>query len=212
MDEKGSNKMMEFTDVGRIADCFVNYNLRLQSALNNSIWDKAVLLAQDVRNCWAIDKQIFLCGNGGSAANAMHIANDFLYGITTRTKSKRGLKVVALPANQSVLTCLGNDIGYENIFSYQLNSLGKENDLLIALSGSGNSPNIINVVLEAKKIGIKSYAILGYNGGRCKDIADVSLHFPVNDMQIAEDIQLIVGHMVMQWLRDNPVNGTEYSG
>lgn len=205
MDEEGSNKIMEFSDTGRIADYFSNYNLRLQSILNNLIWDKAVLLAQDVRNCWATDKQIFLCGNGGSAANAMHIANDFIYGIATRTKSKRGLKVVALPANQSVLTCLGNDIGYENIFSYQLSSLGKKNDLLMVLSGSGNSPNIVNAILEAKRIGMKSYALLGFNGGRCKDIADVPLHFPINDMQIAEDIQLVIGHMIMQWLRDNPV-------
>lgn len=197
---------MDFLDAGRIVDCFLNYNLRLQSVLNSIIWDKAVLLAQDVRNCWATDKQIFLCGNGGSAANAIHIANDFLYGIATRTKSKRGLKVIALPANQSVLTCLGNDIGYENIFSYQLSSLGRENDLLIALSGSGNSPNIVNAILEAKRIGMRSYALLGFRGGRCKNIVDVPLHFPVDDMQISEDIQLIIGHMVMQWLKDNPVH------
>ncbi|OGW31687.1 MAG: phosphoheptose isomerase [Nitrospirae bacterium RIFOXYB2_FULL_43_5] len=196
---------MDFSDTDRIADCFLNYNLRLQSVLLNTAWDKVALLAQDVRKCWLSNRQVFLCGNGGSAANAMHIANDFLYGIAIRTKSKRGLRVVALPANQSVLTCLGNDIGYENIFSYQLSSLGGENDLLIALSGSGNSPNIVNAILEAKRIGMKSYALLGFSGGRCKDIADVPLHFPVDDMQISEDIQLIIGHMVMQWLKDNPL-------
>ena len=96
------------------------------------------------------------------------------------------------------MTCLGNDIGYENIFSFQLETLGAKGDILIALSGSGNSPNILNAINAAKRMGIKSYAILGFNGGKCLSLADVSIHFPVNDMQIAEDLQLITGHMLMQ--------------
>ncbi len=76
-------------------------------------------------------------------------------------------------------------------------------DLLIVLSGSGNSPNIVRAIEQAKAMEVKSYAILGFTGGKCKDLADMPIHFPVNDMQIAEDMQLIVGHMLMQWLYSN---------
>ena len=71
------------------------------------------------------------------------------------------------------------------------------------MSGSGNSPNIVRVIEQAKAMDVKSYAILGFTGGKCKELADVPIHFPVNDMQIAEDMQLIVGHMMMQWLYSN---------
>ena len=71
---------------------------------------------------------------------------------------------------------------------------------MISLSGSGNSPNIIKAIDEAKSMGVKTYAVLGYDGGKCKNLADVAIHFPVNDMQIAEDLQIVVGHILMQWL------------
>ena len=75
--------------------------------------------------------------------------------------------------------------------------------MLIALSGSGNSTNIVRVIEQAKAMGVKSYAVLGFTGGQCKQLADVPIHFSVNDMQIAEDLQIIVGHMLMQWLYQN---------
>jgi D-sedoheptulose 7-phosphate isomerase len=142
--------------------------------------------------------KIIFCGNGGSAGNAVHLANDFLYGIAKKTGG--GLKVQALSANSAVMTCLANDIGYEAIFSEQLAVQAQAGDLLIALSGSGNSPNIVRVIEQAKSMAVKSYAILGFTGGKCKELVDEAIHFPVNDMQIAEDMQLIVGHMLMQWL------------
>ena len=109
----------------------------------------------------------------------------------------------ALSANPAVMTCLGNDIGYDKIFSEQLAVQAQAGDLLIALSGSGNSPNIVSTIKQAKAMGVKSYAVLGYSGGKCKDLADVAIHFPIDDMQIAEDMQLVIGHMLMQWLYSN---------
>jgi D-sedoheptulose 7-phosphate isomerase len=151
--------------------------------------------------CWKEKRQVFFCGNGGSAGNAVHLANDFLYGIAKKTGG--GLKAHALSANTAVMTCLANDVGYEFIFSEQLAVQAQAGDLLIALSGSGNSPNIVRAIEQAKSMEVKTYAILGFTGGKCKDLADVPIHFPVNDMQIAEDMQLIVGHMMMQWLYSN---------
>ena len=129
----------------------------------------------------------------------MHLANDFLYGIAPNGNS---INVEALPANSAVLTCLGNDIGYENIFSHQLKVKGKPGDILIVLSGSGNSANIINALEVAKSKDIVTCGILGYQGGKAKSLVDYPLHFEVDDMQVSEDMQLIVGHMLMQYLHE----------
>lgn len=182
-------------------DFFQNYAERLQASLYQAEWKNIVKLADDMKKCWVNKKQVFLCGNGGSAGNAIHLANDYLYGIAK--KSGMGLRVHALSANPAILTCLGNDIGYDRIFAEQLAVYGRSSDLLIVLSGSGNSPNILAVLEQAKMMGIKSYAILGFQGGLSKQLADVPIHFPIEDMQIAEDLQLIVGHMLMQWLYIN---------
>jgi D-sedoheptulose 7-phosphate isomerase len=99
-----------------------------------------------------------------------------------------------------MLSCLGNDLGYDRVFSHQLAVMGSSGDLLIALSGSGNSPNILRAIEQARLQNIRSFAILGYTGGKALDICDCSIHVPVNDMQISEDSQLIVGHILMQWL------------
>lgn len=179
-------------------DLIIDYSLRLQEVLANSDWSNVDLLAQDMFICWQEKRQVFFCGNGGSAGNAIHLANDFLYGVAKKTGG--GLKVHSLSANSAIMTCLANDVGYESIFSEQLAVQAQVGDLLIALSGSGNSPNIVRVIEQAKVLGVKSYAILGFSGGSCKELADVPIHFPVNDMQIAEDLQLIVGHMLMQYL------------
>lgn len=182
-------------------DSFADYSDRLQQALAATDWSGVSGLAKEMLICWQNQRQVFLCGNGGSAGNAIHLANDFLYGIAKA--DGLGIRVQALTANPAVITCLGNDIGYTRIFSAQLAVQAQAGDLLIALSGSGNSPNIVSAIEQAKLMGVRSYAILGYSGGICKNLADAAIHFPVDDMQIAEDLQLIVGHMLMQWLYAN---------
>ena len=180
---------------------FAEYVIKLQGVLAEADWSGVESLAQDMLECWSAGGQVFLCGNGGSAGNAIHLANDWLYGVAKR--SGGGMRVTALSANPAVITCLANDLGYEYIFSEQLAVQAQAGDLLIALSGGGNSPSIVRAIDQAKAMGIKSYAVLGYDGGKCKDLADVPIHFHVNDMQIAEDLQMIVGHMLTQWLYFN---------
>ncbi len=177
---------------------FQDYSIRLQKSLANAEWSCVEQLASDIYDCWLKKKQVFICGNGGSAGNSVHLVNDFLYGIAKRPGG--GLRAHSLSANPAVITCLANDIGYEKIFSEQLSVLANPGDLLIVLSGSGNSPNIVAALNQAKAMNVKSYAILGFDGGKCKKLADVPIHFDVGDMQISEDLQLIVGHMLMQWL------------
>lgn len=180
---------------------FKEYVSRLHSVLAQNDWSHVEQLALDLCECWERNGQVFLCGNGGSAANAIHLANDYLYGIANCTG--KGMRVQALSANPAVITCLANDVSYEQIYAEQLAVLGQPGDLLIVFSGSGNSPNIQAVLRQAKKMEVKSYAVLGYSGGVCKTLADVPIHFAIDDMQISEDLQLIVGHMLMQWLYHN---------
>ncbi len=182
-----------------------DYQNRLINCMQSFDWSPVIRLGQIILSIQKKDKHIFLCGNGGSAANAMHIANDLLC-FQSKDKGK-GIKVTALPANQAVLTCLANDIGYENIFSFQLEQLGSKGDILIVLSGSGNSLNVLKGIDAAKKKGILTCAILGFSGGKCLNLVDIPIHFPVNDMQIVEDLQLIIGHMLMQWLKKGVFDG-----
>lgn len=179
-------------------ETFSGYSIKLQGVLNTTSWEMVGKLSEEMYRCWQRKRQVFFCGNGGSAGNAVHLANDFIYGVAKKTG--RGMRVYALPANCAVITCIANDVDYESIYSEQLAVLGQKGDLLIALSGSGNSPNIIKTIEQAKIMGIKTSAILGFNGGKCKEIVELPIHFQIEDMQIAEDLQLIVGHMVMQWL------------
>lgn len=183
-------------------DMFRSYSARLATALEAADWAAVERLALAIRECWRTGRRVYLCGNGGSAANAMHIANDFLYG--TAKGGGKGIRVTALPSNVSVLTCLANDEGYADIFSRQLLVDGEAGDILIVLSGSGNSPNILEALKQASAIGIRTFAILGYSGGKAKEMADEPIHFAINDMQISEDAQLVVAHAIMQWLCQNP--------
>lgn len=179
-------------------DHFRAYAARLGDLLDRFDWSPVEQLADELLDCWKTGRQVFLAGNGGSAGNAVHLANDFLYALSKRPGS--GLRVHGLPANSSVLTCLANDEGYEKIYSLQLAVQARPGDVLIVFSGSGNSPNILEALDEAKRIGMKSFAVLGFSGGKAKSLADVPIHFAIDDMQIAEDVQLVIGHMIMQWL------------
>ena len=147
-------------------------------------------------DAWKTKRHVFICGNGGSAGNAIHLANDFNYGIDK--VGGVGLRIEALSANASVITCIANDEGYENIFAQQLSVKADPRDVLITLSGSGNSQNIVRALEVGNKLDMQTFAILGFTGGKAKSIAQVPIHFEINDMQVAEDLQVIVGHILMQ--------------
>ncbi len=169
------------------------YATKLSNVLQTYDWSKVDALADTLFECWKKRRIVFLCGNGGSAANASHLANDFLYG--TNPKG-RALRVLPLTDNASIITCLGNDTGYENIFAHQLKTQASPSDILIAFSGSGNSPNIVKAIETAKALGMKTSAVLGFDGGRCAKLVEQPIHFEIDDMQIAEDLQQTVGHML----------------
>jgi len=182
-----------------------SYLSLLQGGFSKEILLKTEKLAIDLKQAWIERRQVFICGNGGSAANALHMANDFHYGIGACGEGTKlpGLRVEALSANTGILTCLANDTGYENIYAHQLQVKANRGDVLIVLSGSGNSANVVNALKTAQKLGLYSYAIVAFGGGKCKQLANEAIHFSIDDMQIAEDTQLIIGHLCMQWLSNN---------
>lgn len=187
-----------------MGDYVSRYVEKLASAIRLPAMQDSLILASWMREAWQNGNTIYFCGNGGSAGNAIHLANDFTYG--AGKKNGRGIRVEALSANPAVVTCLANDIGYEAIYSEQLKVKANPGDILVVLSGSGNSPNVVQALEVANNLGVKTCAILGYSGGKCKELAQLPIHFAIDDMQIAEDLQLSVGHICMQWLADQKLD------
>ena len=167
-----------------------DYLNKLTRTLRQNKSKEIYSLYNSILQTWKKNKTVFICGNGGSAANANHIANDL--SIAAVRNSKKGLKVEYLGSNSAVITCIANDYGYEKIFSEQLKNKASKDDLLLVLSGSGNSKNILNAIKQAKKIKMNTFAILGFNGGKCKKISDKFINYNINDMQISEDLQMII--------------------
>ena len=135
-------------------NAFADYAERLKTTIDGFDWNEIAPLAELIREAWSNGKQVFMCGNGGSAGNAIHLANDYLYGVAKN--GGKAIRVTALPANSAVLTCLANDISYDDIYSQQLETLGNSGDVLVVLSGSGNSPNVVKALEKAKELAAKA--------------------------------------------------------
>ena len=139
--------------------------------------------------------RIYICGNGGSAATASHFQNDFNKGVSEYIDVP--FRFHCLNDNVATLMAIANDIGYEEVFRFQLRNNLEENDVLVAISGSGNSHNVIRAVEYAKEHGCKIIGLTGFSGGKLKELSDISLHAPVNSMQVTEDIHMIFDHLMM---------------
>lgn len=141
------------------------------------------------------ESTIYTFGNGGSASTASHMANDFNKGISEYTEKK--FRVQCLNDNVATMLAVANDISYEDVFSFQLQNKVKEKDLVIGISGSGNSENVVRALACAKEQGAITMGIVGFHGGRVAEMADIVFHVPLCNMQIVEDVHMILNHMVM---------------
>jgi D-sedoheptulose 7-phosphate isomerase len=135
--------------------------------------------------------KLLLCGNGGSAAEAQHFATEL---VGRYAKSRRALPAIALTADGSLLTCIGNDFGFEGVFARQITGLAQPGDLVIALTSSGQSPDILAALQEAKKLDLKSIALLGRGGGTCRGLATVDLIVPGGSGRTAQEAHLFLIH------------------
>lgn len=143
--------------------------------------------------------KILLCGNGGSAADAQHIAAE----LTGRYKTERkALPGIALTTDTSALTAIGNDYGYDSVFSRQVEALANDGDMLIGISTSGNSQNVLNAFESARARGCKLLALTGRDGGKMKAMADWNLIVPSNDTPRIQEMHILIGHTLCQAVDD----------
>ena len=143
---------------------------------------------------------LFFFGNGGSGANASHFCGDFLKGLAYDPIKR--FRAICLNDNLPALMAVANDISYDDIFVEQLKNFVRKGDLVIGLSGSGNSPNVVKALEYANSIGARTVALCGFTGGKIKEIATLSIHADIMDMEISEDLHLVIAHCVKRILME----------
>lgn len=173
---------------------------RLAQKINNSDFQKGIDM---VNSAFIAGKKIITCGNGGSASTASHYITDWNKMVNLATGKK--FRGVSLCDNIGLITAYGNDLSYSDVFAGQIDALMDEGDLLVAVSGSGNSPNVIKAIEAARRAGGNVLGVVGYDGGKMMPMCDHSVWVPSFDMQLCEDVHLMFGHMVMKTLCNSPI-------
>jgi D-sedoheptulose 7-phosphate isomerase/D-glycero-D-manno-heptose 1,7-bisphosphate phosphatase len=171
---------------------------RAASSVDSAAFDKAAAILLEAYTRGA---GVFACGNGGSASIANHLQCDHLKGI--RTATDLAPRVVSLSTNVELLTAIANDMGYENVFTYQLESQSGPGDVLVAVSSSGRSPNIVRALRWASDHGLRTIALTGFDGGEARTAAEVSLHVDGRNYGIVEDLHQAIMHALAQYIRQS---------
>ena len=175
---------------------YIEYLSRVLKAINPNEISEFIDVLLNARK---YGNNIFFIGNGGSAATASHFANDLAIGTNSYEKPVRA---ISLSDNQAIITAIGNDFGYEDIFFRQLQALGSSGDVVVGISASGNSPNLIKAFNYAKQAQMKTFAITAFDGGKMKLIADAGIHVPtgLKEYGPAEDAHMVMDHLVGAYL------------
>lgn len=178
---------------------YLNHLSNLLASLDRGAIAQVIQLIQKARED---DSTIFFIGNGGSAATASHFANDLAIG--TRSQ-KAPFRVMSLTDNNAVMTAIGNDFGYDNLFVKQLEAYYRKGDLLVAISASGNSPNLLNAVEYVKAQGGTTIGLTGFDGGKLKGLVDHAIHAQTDPKEYGpvEDIHMILDHIIGTYLMYN---------
>jgi len=179
----------------------IEYFRKIIDTLNKFNHESIMQAGKFILDTYEKEGTIIFFGNGGSAANASHFCGDIVKGLSFGLKKR--FRAICLNDNVPSMMAIANDISYEEIFVEQLKNFASANDLIIGISGSGNSTNVVKAVEYAKSIGATTIAMCGFNGGRIKTIADLSLHAEIKDMEISEDIHLIIFHCIKQILMED---------
>jgi D-sedoheptulose 7-phosphate isomerase len=180
---------------------FINSSLKESSEIKLSVldlcFDDISKVSDVIINCIKKNGKLLFCGNGGSAADCQHIATEFMIRLSHDVK-RPPIPAIALTTDSSNLTAGGNDIGFENIFSRNVEGIGNKNDILIGISTSGNSENIIRAIKKAKEKGIITIGLLGRTGGKMKDICDYSICVPSDNVQRIQESHITIGHILCE--------------
>lgn len=175
------------------------YVQEIKDTLDRLPWEaieQTIAVLQEAR---LSDRQVFIMGNGGSAATASHFACDL--GKGTLMPGRPRFRVIALTDNMPLFSALANDFGYERVFVEQLASLVQPSDVVIGVSGSGNSPNVLNAMMLARQVGATTIGMTGFDGGQLKSLVDVCIRVPNYCMEQVEDLHLMLEHLISTELR-----------
>ena len=187
------------------------YLQAVQATINNLDPEVIASFATHLENAYNSNQSIYVIGNGGSAANASHFAQDLAKGIFFEKPVAKTMKAISLTDNIAHITAIANDTGYQNIFSAQLNTYAQDSDVLICISGSGNSENIVEAVKAAKQKNMFVIGVTGFDGGQLKSMSDFSVHVPLHEMCTVESIHSIIFHLIVLELRER-LAGQKVSG
>ncbi len=187
---------------------FSNYFDKVTETLSRVDIEAINKFIDRIYECYEKGNTVYIFGNGGSAATASHVAGDFMKGISFGLEKR--FRVVCLNDNIPAITAISNDLSYDEVFYEQLKTYLKKDDIVIGISGSGNSVNIIKALNYARELGAAIVGFCGYKGGKLRELADILIHAPVNDMEITEDIHIIIFHAVKQ-LINRKMKGDKYS-
>jgi D-sedoheptulose 7-phosphate isomerase len=187
------------------------YLQAVQATINNLDPEVIASFATHLENAYNNNQSIYVIGNGGSAANASHFAQDLAKGIFFEKPVAKTMKAISLTDNIAHITAIANDTGYQNIFSAQLNTYANTGDVLVCISGSGNSENIIEAVKAAKQKNMVVIGVTGFDGGQLKTISDFVVHVPLHEMCTVESIHSIIFHLIVLELRER-LAGQKVSG
>jgi D-sedoheptulose 7-phosphate isomerase len=187
------------------------YLQAVQATINNLDPEVIASFATHLENAYNNNQSIYVIGNGGSAANASHFAQDLAKGIFFEKPVAKTMKAISLTDNIAHITAIANDTGYQNIFSAQLNTYAQDSDVLICISGSGNSENIVEAVKAAKQKNMFVIGVTGFDGGKLKSMANFSVHVPLHEMCTVESIHSIIFHLIVLELRER-LAGQKVSG
>lgn len=187
-----------------------DYLAELKRVLDHTDRAEIVGMADLLFDAYERESQVFVCGNGGSAALASHIAEDVGKGTLReadlRDETRRRFRILSLTDNVPWIMALANDVGYEQVFVQQLMHYGQPGDLLVAISGSGNSPNVVAAVDWANRHGLSTFGMTGFDGGKLRRMQTAGLHVPVDDMGLAESVHGCILHWVVDDLHGR-ING-----
>ena len=170
-------------------------NVKIKISENKELLDKILGVSNEIAQALGNGKKILICGNGGSAADAQHIAAEL---VGKFMKERRALPAIALNTNTSVITAIGNDYSYDDIFARQVEAFGTSGDILIGISTSGNSKNVLKAFEIAKKISIMTVALTGQSGGKMKEMVDICINVPSSLTPRIQEAHITIGHIMCE--------------
>lgn len=178
-----------------IKERFEDHLQVLQAVMNSGLLEQIDVIAEEIKAALARGNKVLFCGNGGSAADSQHLAAEF---VGRFQKERQGLPAIALTVDTSILTAVGNDYGYDKVFVRQVDALGRQGDVIVGISTSGNSPNVVQAIELAKSRGMYCVGMTAAGGGKMADLCDQCLVVPAKVTARAQEIHILMGHILCE--------------